>query len=127
MKRMWVVRAGVAAMAAGMWMMGMTAGGQVVSPPPNPQLPPPAPLAGVRYDYPWEIYGGFAYSHFDAGPNLLQGANLGGFDARVVRELGTRWGVGANVRGYYGTSGVAPTAEAARAAGRTRGRSRDPM
>ena len=95
-------------MAAGMWMMGMTAEGQVVSPPPNPQLPPPAPLAGVRYDYPWEIYGGFAYSHFDAGPHLLQGANLGGFDARVVRELGTRWGVGANVRGYYGTSGVAP-------------------
>jgi hypothetical protein len=82
--------------------------GQIVSPPPNPQLPPPAPLAGVRYDYPWEIYGGLAYSHFDAGPNLLQGANLGGFDARAIRELNTRWGVGVNVRGYYGTSGAAP-------------------
>lgn len=97
----------VAALAAGLFSFA-AAQGQIVSPPPNPQLPPPAPLAGVRYDYPWEIYGGFAYSHFDAGPNLLQGANLGGFDARVVRELNTRWGIGANVRGYYGTSGAAP-------------------
>ena len=97
----------VAALAAGLFSFA-AAEGQIVSPPPNPQLPPPAPLAGVRYDYPWEIYGGFAYSHFDAGPNLLQGSNLGGFDARVVRELNTRWGVGANVRGYYGTSGAAP-------------------
>jgi hypothetical protein len=98
----------VAAMAAAMCLVGARAEGQVVSPPPNPQLPAPAPLAGVRYDYPWEVYGGFAYSHFDAGPKLLQGANLGGFDARIVREFGTRWGVGANVRGYYGTTGVSP-------------------
>jgi len=83
----------VVALAAGLFSFA-AAEGQIVSPPPNPQLPPPAPLAGVRYDYPWEIYGGFAYSHFDAGPNLLQGSNLGGFDA--------------NVRGYYGTSGAAP-------------------
>lgn len=108
LKRTWSVgRWGLAAMAAGLFSIG-AAEGQIVSPPPNPQLPPPAPLAGVRYDYPWEIYGGFAYSHFDAGPNVLQGANLGGFDARVMRELGTRWGVGANVRGYYGTSGAEP-------------------
>ena len=97
----------VAAVAAVLLMAG-SAKAQVVSPPPNPQLPAPAPLAGVKYDYPWEVYGGFAYSHFDAGPHLLQGANLGGFDARIVRELGTRWGVGLNARGYYGTSGVAP-------------------
>jgi hypothetical protein len=95
-------------MAAAMFLVGARVEGQVVSPPPNPQLSAPAPLAGVRYDYPWEVYGGFAYSHFDAGPKLLQGANLGGFDARIVREFGTRWGVGANVRGYYGTSGVSP-------------------
>lgn len=106
--RTWSVRRlVVAAVAAGLFSI-TAAQGQIVSPPPNPQLPPPAPLAGVRYDYPWEIYGGFAYSHFDAGPNVLQGANLGGFDARVVRELNTRWGVGANVRGYYGTSGTIP-------------------
>lgn len=108
MKRTWSVGLVVAAMAAAMCLVGARAEGQVVSPPPNPQLPAPAPLAGVRYDYPWEVYGGFAYSHFDAGPKLLQGANLGGFDARIVREFGTRWGVGANVRGYYGTTGVSP-------------------
>ena len=108
LKRTWSVGWGAAVLAAGLCLMGAGAAGQVVSPPPNPHLPPPAPLAGVRYDYPWEIYGGFAYSHFDAGPHLLQGANLGGFDARVVRKFNTRWGVGANVRGYYGTSGVEP-------------------
>jgi hypothetical protein len=107
LKRTWGVRLVVAAVAAGLFSFA-GAEGQVQSPPPNPQLPPSAPLAGVRYDFPWEIYGGFAYSHFDAGPKLLQGANLGGFDARAVREFGTRWGVGANVRGYYGTTGVSP-------------------
>lgn len=107
MKRTWGVGLVVAAVAAGLFSFA-GAEGQVQSPPPNPQLPPSAPLAGVRYDFPWEIYGGFAYSHFDAGPKLLQGANLGGFDARAVREFGTRWGVGANVRGYYGTTGVSP-------------------
>jgi hypothetical protein len=106
--RKWSVRSGVVAVAAALCMMGMLAEGQVVSPPPNPQLPAPAPLANVKYNYPWEIYGGFAYSHFDAGPQTFQGANLGGFDARAIRELGTRWGVGVNVRGYYGTSGAEP-------------------
>lgn len=116
MKRTWGVRQlVVAAIAAGLF--SLAAEGQIVSPPPNPQLPPPAPLAGVRYDYPWEIYGGFAYSHFDAGPNLLQGANLGGFDARAVRELNTRWGVGVNVRGYYGTSGTIPNCGACTGSG----------
>jgi hypothetical protein len=99
-------------MAAVMGLTGMAVQGQVQgqvqSPPPNPQLPAPAPLAGVRYDFPWEIYGGFAYSHFDAGPSLLQGANLGGFDARAIREFSPRWGAGVNVRGYYGTSGTTP-------------------
>ena len=102
------MRVAVAALAALMGLAGMAAQAQVKSPPPSPQLPPPAPLAGVRYDFPWEIYGGFAYSHFDAGPNLLQGANLGGFDARAIREFSPRWGAGVNVRGYYGTSGTTP-------------------
>ena len=108
MKSRWGFRAAVAAIAAVIGMMGAGAEAQVQTPPPNVQLPAPTPLAGVRYDYPWEMYGGFAYSHFNAGPHLLQGANLGGFDARAVRELNTRWGVGVNVRGYYGTTGVAP-------------------
>lgn len=99
---------GVAASAAVLFVVGLTAQGQVQSPPPNPQLPPPAPLAGVRYNYHWELYGGLAYSHFDAGPNLLQGANLGGFDAQAIRFFNTRFGAGVDARGYYGTSGAAP-------------------
>ncbi|HEY1809380.1 MAG TPA: hypothetical protein VGG42_12505 [Acidobacteriaceae bacterium] len=108
MTRTWSVRLAVAAIAAVMGLAGVAAQGQVQSPPPNPQLPPPAPLSEVRYNFPWEIYGGFAYSHFDAGPSLLQGANLGGFDARAIREFSPRWGAGVNVRGYYGTSGTTP-------------------
>ncbi len=65
-------------------------------------------LANVRYDYRWEVYGGLAYSHFNAGPNLLQGANLGGFDVQGVRWFRRHWAAAANVRGYYGTSGVVP-------------------
>lgn len=78
------------------------------SPTQQPQVAPNYALAGVRYDYRWEIYGGMAYSHFNAGPNLLQGANLGGFDAQVARFFTPRWAAAANVRGYYGTSGVVP-------------------
>jgi hypothetical protein len=69
---------------------------------------PSSALAGVKYDYKWEMYGGFAYSHFNAGPNLLQGANLGGFDIQAARFLRPKWAVAGNVRGYYGTSGVVP-------------------
>jgi hypothetical protein len=116
----------VAALAAGL-SFSAAAQQQLPSPPPNPQLPPPAPLAGVRYDYPWEIYGGFAYSHFDAGPNLLQGANLGGFDARAIRELSKRWGAGVNVRGYYGTSGVAPNCGSCTGSGSNGGPIRGPF
>lgn len=115
--RTWSVRVAVAAMAAVMGFAGLAAQGQVQSPPPNPQLSAPAPLAGVRYDFPWEISGGFAYSHFDAGPSLLQGANLGGFDARAIREFSPRWGAGVNVRGYYGTSGTTPNCGACTGSG----------
>ena len=97
-----------AALAAGLSLGAAAQNPAQITPQPSPQLPPAAPLAGVNYDYHWEIYGGLAYSHFDAGPILLQGANLGGFDARAVREFSRRWGVGANVRGYYGTTGVVP-------------------
>ena len=119
--RVWL---GVAALAAG---LSLGAAGQTSGVTPNPQLPAAAPLAGVSYDYPWEIYGGFAYSHFDAGPHLLQGANLGGFDARAVRELSTKWGVGVNVRGYYGTSGVAPNCGSCTGGGSNGGPIRGPF
>jgi len=82
--------------------------GTVSSPNQQPQVAPNYALAGVHYDYKWELYGGFAYSHFNAGPNLLQGANLGGFDVQAARFFTRRWAAAANVRGYYGTSGVVP-------------------
>lgn len=82
---------------------------QSITPPPGTAVPPPAPLAGVHYNYPWEIYGGIGYAATDAGPHVLQQALLGGFDARAVREFSQRWGVGANVRGYFGTTGVGAT------------------
>lgn len=75
--------------------------------PNSPSLQNDA-LANVRYDYRWEIYGGFAYSHFDAGPTLLQGANLGGFDIQAARFFRRHWALAANGRGYYGTTGVIP-------------------
>lgn len=71
-----------------------------------PTQPEAAPT--TKYDNRYEIYGGMAYSHFKAGPNLLQGANLGGFDAQGTRWFNSRWGAMANARGYYGTTGVVP-------------------
>ena len=38
------------------------------------------PLAKVTYDNRWDLSLGFAYDHMKAGPNALQGANLGGLD-----------------------------------------------
>ena len=74
----------------------------------QPTVAPNNTLANVRYDWRWEVYGGFAYSHFNAGSTLVQGANLGGFDAQVARFFTPRWAIAGNARGYYGTSGVAP-------------------
>jgi hypothetical protein len=73
-----------------------------------PVVAPNEPLAAVRYDRRWELYGGFAYSHFDAGPNVLEGANLGGLDIQAARFFTKRWAAVANVRGYYGTSAAVP-------------------
>lgn len=74
----------------------------------QPVVAPNSTLANVHYNYRWEIYGGMAYSHFNAGPSLIQGSNLGGFDAEAARFFSKRWAAAADVRGYYGTSGVAP-------------------
>ena len=74
----------------------------------QPQVGPATPLAGVQYNYRWEFYGGFAYAHITAGPQLTEGSNLGGFDADASRWFRQRWALQGSVRGYYGTSGTAP-------------------
>jgi hypothetical protein len=63
-------------------------------------------IGNVRYDNRYDVYGGAAYSHFTAGPNIRQGANLGGFDVQGTRWLTGRLGAVATVRGYFGTSGA---------------------
>jgi hypothetical protein len=74
----------------------------------QPKVGPSKPLAGVQYNNRWEFYGGIAYAHITAGPQLTQGSNLGGFDADASRFFKPRWALQGSVRGYYGTSGAAP-------------------
>ena len=78
-----------------------------------PQYHPPVvastdTLAGTDYNNRYELYAGLAYSHFNAGPSLLQGSNLGGIDLQGARFFSPRFAVAADVRGYFGTSGVVP-------------------
>jgi hypothetical protein len=95
------------------WMMSSVAEAQAV---PPAQTIPEAPslqnesLKPLDYKNKYDIYGGFASSHFNAGPALIPGANLGGFDVQGTMWLSMRLGVTANVRGYYGTTGVVPNA-----------------
>ncbi len=92
-------------------MRGSMAEAQVV---PPAQTIPEAPslqnesLKPLDYRNKYDIYGGFASSHFNAGPALIPGANLGGFDIQGTLWLRMRLGATANVRGYYGTTGVVP-------------------
>jgi hypothetical protein len=73
-----------------------------------PVVAPNSTLNGVDYNSRYEVYGGLAYSHFDAGPSLLQGANLGGLDIQGAYFLTHKWAAVGNLRGYLGTSGAAP-------------------
>ena len=86
------------------------------TPSSSNKLPPPptidanvnrnVTLNDVRYDNKYDIYGGIGFAHFNAGPSLLSGSNLGGFDIEGTRWLTPRLGATANVRGYYGTNGT---------------------
>ncbi|HEY2859390.1 MAG TPA: hypothetical protein VGJ21_13305 [Terracidiphilus sp.] len=83
--------------------------------PPTTTAPQPAPayiaidpLAGVRYDNKWDLSLELAYDHMKAGPNLLQGSNLGGVNLSGSYFLGGRWRVEGTFRPYLGTSGAAP-------------------
>jgi hypothetical protein len=64
------------------------------------------PLANVRYDNRFDVSLGLAYDHIKAGPNVLQGANLGGLDLSASYWFSKRWAVEGSGRGYLGTSGV---------------------
>jgi hypothetical protein len=84
-----------------------------VPPATNPTQPSPAyvtvdPLAGVRYDNKWELSVEMAYAHAKAGPNLLEGANLGGVNVNGSYYLARLWRLEGTFRPYLGTSGAAP-------------------
>ena len=74
----------------------------------SPVVAPNDTLAGVNYNRRFELYGGLAYTHFDAGPSTLQGSNLGGGDAQIAYFLTHKWAAVGNLRAYYGTSGAVP-------------------
>ena len=66
------------------------------------------PLANVRYDNRYDLSLTMAYAHIKAGPNLLQGANLGGLNLEGSYWLTRRFGLEGTGRAYLGTSGAAP-------------------
>ena len=69
------------------------------------------PLAGVKYDNRWDVSVGLAYGHIHAGPNLREGADLGGIDVSGSYWLTKHFGLEASGRGYLGTSGTAPNSD----------------
>ncbi|MGA8728679.1 MAG: hypothetical protein WB608_08010 [Terracidiphilus sp.] len=81
---------------------------QSTIPAANPSYIAVNPLAGVRYDNRYDLSVGMAYDHMKAGPNLLQGSNLGGLDVSGSYWFSKRWAVEGSGRGYLGTSGAAP-------------------
>jgi hypothetical protein len=67
------------------------------------------PLANVRYDNRYDISLGAAYQHVKAGPNVLEGANLGGLNLTASYWLSKHWALEGTGRVFYGTSGVGQT------------------
>jgi hypothetical protein len=65
------------------------------------------PLANVRYDNRYDLSLGAAYAHIHAGPDLHEGANLGGLDLSGSYWLTKRLGAEGTVRAYLGSSGAA--------------------
>ena len=68
------------------------------------------PLAGVKYDNRWDVSVGLASGHIHAGPNLREGADLGGLDISASYWFTKHFGLEASGRGYLGTSGTTPAA-----------------
>jgi hypothetical protein len=65
------------------------------------------PLAKVRYDNRFDLSLSMAYGHIHAGPDALQGANLGGLDLSASYWFKKHWAAEGSGRSYLGTSGVA--------------------
>ncbi|KAA6463230.1 hypothetical protein DYQ86_07900 [Acidobacteria bacterium AB60] len=78
------------------------------TPQPSPSYIVIDPLANVRYDNRYDLSLGMAYAHIKAGPNLLQGANLGGLNLSGSYWMSRHWALEGTGRGYVGTSGAAP-------------------
>ncbi len=81
---------------------------QTPAPAPAPVYISIDPLANVRYDNRYDLSVEMAYAHIKAGPNLLEGANLGGLNLQGSYWLTGRWGLEGTGRAYLGTSGAAP-------------------
>jgi hypothetical protein len=83
---------------------------QKPAPPPNGTYISSDPLSGVRYDNKWDVSVGLASGHIHAGPNIREGADLGGLDVSGSYWLTRRLGIEASGRAYLGTSGTTPAA-----------------
>ncbi len=77
---------------------------------PEPSYIAIDPLANIHYDNRYDMSLTMAYAHVKAGPNLLQGANLGGLNLEGSYWLTRRFGLEGTGRTYFGTSGAAPNA-----------------
>jgi hypothetical protein len=72
--------------------------------PPSDQAPSTTPyisvnpLANVRYDNRFDVSLAMAYDHMKAGPNILEGANLGGLDLSGSLWLTRHWGAEGSIR-----------------------------
>jgi hypothetical protein len=67
---------------------------------------PTDPLANVRYDNRFDVSLGLAYDRMKAGPNVLEGANLGGLDLSASYWFSKHFAVEGSGRSYMGTSGA---------------------
>jgi hypothetical protein len=84
--------------------------GQQQTQPGNGTYVSTDPLAGVRYDNRWDLSVGLASGHIHAGPNIREGADLGGLDVSGSYWLTKHWGVEGSGRAYLGSSGTTPAA-----------------
>ncbi len=100
--------AGERAGAQGQSSSSQSAPVQTPTQAPAPQYISVDPLAGVRYDNRYDLSVTMAYVHIKAGPNLLQGANLGGLNLEASYWLSRHWALEGTGRGYAGTSGAGP-------------------